>query len=190
MQKAPPGPPRGEVRLRVVGDEKAFDLNGPNRCELISPSQWRAILARLGPDPLGEGTDPTPAFERIEKSRTAIGTLLLNQSVIAGVGNVYRSEVLFLLGIHPETPGRDLSRDWLEALWDELVRLMEIGVRYNRIIVADPKDVGKPRSRMNRSERLQVYKRQRCVACDTSIESWQLGARKIYACPTCQPLAA
>ena len=60
-------------------------------------------------------------------------------------------------------------------------------LRYNRIIIADPKEVGKPRSKMSRKERLLVYKQDKCVQCDSAIESWLLGARKVFACPRCQP---
>ena len=67
-----------------------------------------------------------------------------------------------------------------------MVSLLKIGVRYNRIIIAEPEEIGKPRSRMNRTERLLVYKQPYCGRCDTEIESWLLGARKIFACPTCQ----
>jgi endonuclease-8 len=178
--------PRGQVRLRVVGQQKAFDLNGPNRCEIITKKQWSVIQARLGPDPLREDADAEEAWQRVNRSRAAIGTLLLNQSVIAGVGNVYRSETLYLLGIHPDTPGSALSREEFDALWSKLRALLKIGVRYNRIIIANPADVGKPRSRMNGEECLLVYKRESCVQCDSAIESWLLGARKIYACPHCQ----
>ncbi|MEM6798794.1 MAG: DNA-formamidopyrimidine glycosylase family protein, partial [Planctomycetota bacterium] len=95
---SPPPEPRGAVRLRVVGKEKAFDLNGPNCCELITPAEWDAIRDRLGEDPLRDDHDADLAWQRISRSRAPIGTLLLNQSVIAGVGNIYRSEVLYLLG--------------------------------------------------------------------------------------------
>ncbi len=94
--------PRGQVRLRVIGKTHAFDLNGPNRCELISQQQWNNIRSRLGADPLRADADPQGSWDHVRQSRAAIGTLLLNQSVIAGVGNVYRCEALHLLGIHPE----------------------------------------------------------------------------------------
>ena len=184
--RLPAPEPRGQVRLRAVGETKAFDLNGPNACEVISSKNWFAIQDRLGPDPLRADSDPERAWQRVRRSRAAIGTLLLNQTVIAGVGNVYRSEVLHLLGIHPDTAGNLLSRDQFDALWAKLVELLRIGVRYNRIVVADPKEVGKPRSRMNRHERLLVYKRDKCIECDADIKSWLLGARKIFACPVCQ----
>ena len=186
LHKVPPAEPRGAVRLRVVGAKTAFDLNGPARCELISKSEWQQIQDRLGPDPLRDDADSERAWERIHRSRQAIGKLLMDQSVIAGVGNVYRAEVLFLLGIHPERCGNAITRAEFDALWQKLVELLQIGVKYNRIIIADPKDVGKPRSRMNREERLLIYKHKICVHCDGPVTWWTLGARKAYACDRCQ----
>lgn len=174
------------MRLRVVGKAKAFDLNGPNTCRVITRGEWQDVQARLGADPLRDDSDFEQIWNRISGSRAAIGTLLLNQSVIAGVGNIYRSEVLYLLGIHPETPGQALAREQVKSLWAKLQSLLEIGVKYNRIIIAEPKEIGKPRSRMNRDERLLVYKQPACSRCDTAIESWLLGARKVFACPKCQ----
>lgn len=184
--KTPLPEPRGAVRLRVVGKEKGFDLNGPNRCELISQRQWLKIRGRLGPDPLRKDADPELAWQRIRNSRQAIGKLLMDQSVVAGVGNVYRAEVLFLLGIHPERSGNAISRAEFDALWSKLVELLGIGVKYNRIITADPKEVGKPRRRMLRQERLLIYKHKICTKCDGDIDWWELGARKAYACKRCQ----
>ncbi|MEN1681948.1 MAG: DNA-formamidopyrimidine glycosylase family protein [Planctomycetota bacterium] len=183
---APPPEPRGEVRLRVVGEAKAFDLNGPNCCELLDTAGWEAVRAKLGPDPLRDDADPELMWDRVRKSRAAIGTLLLNQSVVAGVGNIYRSEALHLLDIHPNRPGKELTRDEFDALWDLLVELLNIGVKYNRIIIADPEELGKPRGRMTRDERLLVYKKKQCSYCDSAIDEWQLAARKVFACPACQ----
>ena len=184
--KIPPPEPRGAVRLRVIGDAKAFDLNGPTRCELITKQEWAAVQDRLGPDPLREDADPERVWNRICKSRQAIGKLLMDQSVIAGVGNVYRAEVLFLLGVHPERAGNQITRDEFATLWSRLVELLQIGVRYNRIIVADPQEIGKARSKMNREERLLIYKHKTCTRCDGPIRQWELGARKAYACERCQ----
>jgi endonuclease-8 len=184
--KVPPPEPRGAVRIRVIGEKKAFDLNGPNCCELISKDDWTKIQDRLGPDPLRKDANPELVWERVQKSRQAIGKLLLDQSVVAGVGNVYRAEALFLLGIHPERPGKEVTRSEFDALWKMLVELLEIGVKYNRIIIADPKDIGKPRSKMNREERLLIYKHKICTKCDGEVDWFDLGARKAYACKRCQ----
>lgn len=186
--KSPPPGPRGQVRLRVIGNEKAFDLNGPNCCELLSRPEWEAVRGRLGPDPLRDDADPEALWTRLQKSRGAIGALLLNQAVVAGVGNIYRSEVLHLLDIHPDRPANTLTREEFDAFWELLVELLEIGVKYNRIIIADPADVGKPRSRMTRQERLLVYKKPHCSYCESPIASWLLAARKVFACTKCQVL--
>lgn len=185
-KKLPPPEPQGQVRLRLIGKEKAFDLNGPNACHLVTQSEINAFFDRLGPDPLRSDSNPELAWNRISKSRAAIGTLLLNQEVISGPGNIYRSEVLYLHQIDPELPGKELSREQFDEIWNTLKSLLEIGVRYNKIIIATPEELGKPRSKMGRKESLLVYKRDRCKRCDTKISSWQLGARTVYACTRCQ----
>lgn len=184
--KNPPPEPRGAVRLRLIGTERAFDLNGPNRCALATQEDYDGVLQRLGPDPLREDADPELAWQKISHSRTAIGSLLLNQTVIAGIGNVYRAEILFILGIHPERPGHDIDRATFDRIWKLAVELLRIGVQHNRIITVDRETAGKALSRLNGSERLWVYKRPTCARCDSDIYYWELGARSIYACEKCQ----
>jgi endonuclease-8 len=186
VHKNPAPEPRGAVRVRMIGSQKAFDLNGPTRCELLSPSDYKKLLARLGEDPLQKSANPEIVWKRISRSRAALGTLLLNQSVIAGLGNIYRAEILFLLGIHPEQPGSSLDRETFDRLWQLCVDLLAIGMKYNRIITVDPADIGKPPSRLNRNERLLVYKKPRCTRCNAKIRKWTLGARTMYACEKCQ----
>ena len=184
--RTPAPAPRGAVRLRVVGESHAFDLNGPTACELITSGKTSAITARLGADPLRKDADVDRAWERISHSRAVIGKLLLDQSIIAGVGNVYRAEALFVNQLHPERAGNSLTRDEFNALWKTIVEMLRIGVKYNRIITADPEVVGTSLGRMNRSERLLCYKKESCPRCTAKIQAWELGARKMYACPSCQ----
>lgn len=184
--KLPLPEPRGQVRLRVVGQEAAFDLNGPTACELLTKDEVESIFHRLGPDPLRSDSSVEEAVRRIRKSRRAIGKLLMDQSVIAGIGNIYRAEILHLLCIHPDTPGNALPEEQVVQIWDLAKELLKIGKRYNRIIIADPEQVGKPRSRMNRNERLLIYKKPTCYRCDASVEHWKMDGRTVYACPVCQ----
>ena len=160
---SPPPQPRGEVRLRVVGSVKSFDLNGPAACELLAREELERLRRRLGPDPLRSDADPQRVWDRVRRSRAPIGGLLLDQSVVAGAGNIYRADVLFATGIHPSRPGNSLDRSEFDRLWSTLTRFLQFGLKYNRIINADPRDVGKPRSRMTREERLLVYKRDFCA---------------------------
>lgn len=170
----------------MVGYERAFDLNGPNTCRLLAKDDFQKLTDRIGADPLRGDADPEKAWARISKSRKAIGGLLLDQSVIAGIGNIYRAEILFILGIHPETKGNELSREQFDDIWKSSVRLLEIGLKYNRIITVNRADVDKPLSRLGRGERLQVYKKSRCTRCGNRVKWWEVAARKMYACETCQ----
>ena len=110
-----PPAPRGALRMRWEGagpDGTGVwaDLRGATVCEVLTAPEVAAVLARLGPDPLRPKADPLLAHRRITRSRTAIGALLMDQTVLAGVGNVYRAELLFRHGVSPFRPGRGSRR--------------------------------------------------------------------------------
>ena len=180
--------PVGQVRMRVVGTEWGTDLRGPTACEVIDEAQVSAIVARLGPDPLRRDADPDLAWARITKSRKSIGALLMDQSVIAGVGNVYRSELLFRHHIDPYRLGRDVSETEFADAWTDLVALMKVGVRRGKIVVVRPEhDHGPPSYAPNRP-RTYVYRRagEPCRVCGTPIRTAELEGRNVFWCPTCQ----
>jgi len=180
--------PVGQVRMRIVGAEYGTDLRGPTACELLDEAQVSAIVARLGPDPLRRDADPDLAWERIVKSRKSIGALLMDQRVIAGIGNVYRSELLFRHRIDPYRPGRDISAGEFAAAWTDLVALMKVGVRRGKIVVVRPEhDHGPPSYAPNRP-RTYVYRRagEPCRVCGTPVRTAELEGRNLFWCPTCQ----
>ncbi len=178
--------PRGAVRLRVTGRTHGFDLNGPNVCEIVDAGQLDQIRRRLGEDPLRKDARPLNAWERISRSRAPIGRLLLDQSVIAGVGNIFRSEVLHAAAVHPERAGRQLDRQEFDEVWRLLCDWMNTSVKYNRIITADPAEFGKTAGRLRREERLRIYKKHHCSRCGSPVRQWEMASRKIFACSTCQ----
>ena len=186
--RTPMPEPRGQVRMRIVGTEYGTDLRGPTACEVIDEAQLDSILARLGPDPLRDDADPAAAWARIGKSRKAIGALLMDQSVLAGVGNVYRSELLFRHGIDPYRPGRDVGEAEFDAAWTDLVELMKVGVRRGRIIVVRPEDDHGEPGYGPRRPRTYVYRRtgQPCRLCETPIRTAVMEGRNLFWCPACQ----
>ncbi|MFT4627033.1 MAG: endonuclease-8 [Myxococcota bacterium] len=197
--KAPPPEPRGAVRLRLVGDDHAWDLIGPAQCALLSPAAAQAKLDSLGEDPLRDDANPARVLQILCKTRRTLGAVLLDQSVIAGVGNVYRSELAFLAGVSPSARSCDLSADTHAALWANSVTLLRIGTRHNAIRVVGEEGVIGPvggeavdsaartQSSGARRDRLWVYKCRACRVCGTPIVSAQIAARTAYLCPTCQP---
>lgn len=178
--------PRDAVRLRLRGEQRTIDLSGPTVCELTERAALAPLFARLGPDPLRADAEPERAWAKISRSRAPIGALLLNQSVIAGLGNIYRAEILHILEIHPQRPGNAITRAQFERIWSLAVQLLEVGVKYNRIITADPLTLGKPYSRFKREERLLIYQRPECPRCGADVYYWELGSRTVYACDACQ----
>jgi endonuclease-8 len=185
---APPPPaPKDTVRLRISGLQATVDLIGATECRLIDPSVRDAVVARLGPDPLRRDAKPDRAFAKLQRRRTPVGAALMDQSVVAGVGNVYRAEVLNVLGIHPLLPANELTKEQFDELWKLLVGWLRHGVKDRVIITVDPKVVGKPRSRIRKGEALWVYKQDRCRRCGTEVRRWDLSGRWAYACETCQP---
>jgi endonuclease VIII len=182
--------PRGALRLRLEGDGVYADLRGPTRCEIVTPQEKATIAERLGPDPLRRGADGDRAWARITRSQVAIGALLMDQSVLAGVGNVYRAEVLYRAGVNPYRAGRDLGfQTWL-AMWQDLGALMRDGLRRGGIITTHPQDRTKPGRRVRPEDAHYVYRRSGspCRRCGTEIRTAVMVARNLFWCPTCQPV--
>ncbi|WP_339129352.1 DNA-formamidopyrimidine glycosylase family protein [Streptomyces sp. f51] len=188
----PAPPPTDTVRLRLVNDTAYVDLRGPTTCALITDAEKSAIHERLGPDPLRPDADPAAAYRRVSRSRTTIAALLMDQKVIAGVGNVYRAEVLFRHGIDPYRAGKDLgARQW-DAIWADLVDLMREGVRNNRIDTVRPEHtpeaMGRPPRVDDHGGEVYVYRRAHlpCHICGGEISTADLAARNLFWCPGCQ----
>ncbi|MBQ1088243.1 MULTISPECIES: Fpg/Nei family DNA glycosylase [Streptomyces] len=189
---APAPPPTDTVRLRLADATSYVDLRGPTTCALITDAEKDAIHARLGPDPLRPDADPGLAYARVRRSRTTIAALLMDQKVIAGVGNVYRAEVLFRHGVDPYRAGRDIGPALWDALWADLVELMREGVRNNRIDTVRPEHtpeaMGRPPRVDDHGGEVYVYRRATlpCHICGGEIRTADLAARNLFWCPGCQ----
>jgi DNA-formamidopyrimidine glycosylase len=179
--------PVGQVRARFSNDQAAADLRGPTVCEVISAEEVAAVENRLGPDPLNANPKNREAerfISRVLASRTSIGLQLMNQDVIAGIGNVYRAELLFRAGIDPHTPGNLIPREQLQAIWDDSVTLLKVGVAKGIMITRDELFKKRPK----KEDRYFAYKREGlpCRECGTNIAIELMAARKLYWCPGCQ----
>lgn len=189
---AAPAPPLGEVRVRISSADLAADLTGPQQCVLRTAPELQAQLARLGPDPLRPDADPELAWDRIRRSSRPIAALLMDQAVLAGVGNVYRAEVLFRQRIKPHVEGRNLRRRSWQAIWDDLVTLMPQGVRDNRIDTVRPEHtpeaMGRPPRVDDHGGEVYVYRRaqQPCLVCGSRIRTEVLAGRNLFWCGRCQ----
>ena len=181
--------PIGQVRLRLATDTAYADLRGAIICGLVTEAERDAVVARSGPDPLREDADPDRAWQRIRRSGAPIGGLLLDQKVVAGIGNVYRAELLFRARMDPHRPGSAVPEDELRALWRDWVKLLRIGVETGQMLTIDGlRGARRAAALANRADRHWVYKREGlpCRRCGTSIALETMQGRKLYWCPGCQ----
>lgn len=187
---AGPPAPVGAVRVRLAGAHGWADLRGATTCHAITEAEADAVLARLGPDPLRNLPGDKEGFiTGVRARKTPIAALLMDQKVIAGVGNVYRAELLFRQGLDPWLPGRSLDAEAAVGLWEDTVSVMSDGVRDGRIITTPPGYWTEPAAGLPAPEESHfVYRRHGldCRNCGNPVALTDLGARKLYWCPACQ----
>eukprot|EP01037_Dinobryon_pediforme_P012162 gene12162-12249_t len=180
--KRPALEPRGAVRVRLLSKTHVIDINGPNTCELLDGEARLSLISRIGPDVLRKDADPKRAWSKISASRLSIGQLLMDQAVIGGIGNIYRSEILWRQKLHPETPGKNVDFSVFERIWHDAVHLLEIGVRHNAIITND----SAIESRSKYGERVNIFNKAACPLCGSNIRKFEIAARRAFVCETCQ----
>lgn len=180
------GPPLRQVRLRLSTGDVAWDLIAPSRCGLLDEAGRADLVESLGPDPLRADADPQDAGRRLRAHAGSVGAALMDQAVLAGVGNVFRAEALHRCGIAPTRPARAVSEADTNALWSVLVDLMSLAVEDGRIVTVDAADEQERRSIPEERAR-RVYKQQRCYDCGTTVVAEPLAGRTSYSCPRCQP---
>nr|WP_246256310.1 zinc finger domain-containing protein [Isoptericola halotolerans] len=208
-----PAAPRGAVRLRLLAAHAVADLTGPTACEVLTPQEKAAVEARLGPDPIrpdggrrSQDAARDAFVSRVRRSRVTVGQQLMDQAVIAGVGNIYRAEALFRARVDPLRPGREVPADALAGTWDDLVVLMRDGATTGRIVTTRPEHrgggapthgEGRRRTRQNTDgdpaavpadEAFYVYHRDGspCRVCGAPVLLEGLAGRNLFWCGTCQ----
>jgi endonuclease-8 len=184
----------GQVRLRLSTPGHVGDLRGPNLCAVVTPEQVQAVTSRLGPDPLRPDADPELAWRKVSRSGRTIAELLMDQAVVAGVGNVYRCEVLFRQRVDPFRPGREVRRRTWDAVWDDLVDLMPLGVATGRIVTV-AEQVVQVKADLARGEldpleqrTSFVYRRagEPCRVCGSRVRTRVVAGRNLFWCGRCQ----
>jgi endonuclease VIII len=173
-----------QVRLRLASDQVAWDLIAPSTCELLDEDGMRRVVSGLGPDPLRDDADMAAAVAALGADPRPVGAVLLDQAVVAGVGNVFRNEALHALGVHPSRPAGSMDEAQLTELWQVLQRMMAQAVEDGRIITVDAAD----RLAVPESASRRVYKQDRCHDCGAPVTVSKVGGRTAYHCPVEQVL--
>ncbi|WP_341360491.1 zinc finger domain-containing protein [Georgenia sp. M64] len=189
-----PPAPRGAVRVRLLGEHGVADLTGPTACEVVTAQEKAAVQGRLGPDPLRSDGDPEAFVRAVRTTRRPVGELLMDQAVLAGVGNIYRAEALYRARLHPRRAGRDVPAARLRAMWADLRELMADGVATGRIVTTRPEhrnhlgEAGDVALVPDDDDRWYVYHRsgRPCLVCGTKVSEAEMAGRRVFWCPRCQ----
>jgi len=163
------------------------ELRGPMDCSVYTQEKWDGLLKRLGGDPLN-GDGPEKMISKVGKSRKSIGELLMDQSVAAGIGNIYRAELLYRARLSPFIAGNRVADETLRSIWKEAGELMKAGMVDRRIVTTKPADRPHKKGQALKEEAHYVYRRngRPCLVCGTTILKKEMAGRNLFWCPTCQ----
>ncbi|WJZ48427.1 Fpg/Nei family DNA glycosylase [Actinomycetia phage DSL-LC01] len=177
------------TRLRVQNDAYISDLSGPTACEIMTYDEMIKKKSSLGEDPIHESANPEIVWQKIKKSRKSVGLLLMDQAVVAGIGNVYRAELLFLSNVSPFIPGKDLDEQTFRKMWKDSVDLLRLGAEDGKIKTVLEEHLTDDEVKLHGcTQTSYVYKRtgNPCRKCGSNIMSDDMGGRTVYWCPSCQ----
>lgn len=171
------------------GDQLRFqDLRQFGFMHLVPDQELDQVsgLAALGVEPLSPGFTREYLAEALKRRKIKIKQFLLDQTIIAGIGNIYADESLFAAGIHPERVAASLTDEEIDRLFASIRRVLEAGVAYRGTSVSDYVDgEGQPGEYQNF---LNVYAREgkACPVCGAPILRYKVGGRSSHHCPNCQ----
>eukprot|EP00211_Chloroparvula_japonica_P006323 CAMPEP_0119145214 /NCGR_PEP_ID=MMETSP1310-20130426/37184_1 /TAXON_ID=464262 /ORGANISM="Genus nov. species nov., Strain RCC2339" /LENGTH=417 /DNA_ID=CAMNT_0007137013 /DNA_START=201 /DNA_END=1454 /DNA_ORIENTATION=+ len=178
----PPGSaPSKNTRLRlehkdVVGHLSAMTLKHGG-VDLFETKR-----ATLGPDPLRADADPERLWTGLRKAKKSIGEVLMDQALVAGIGNIWRAEILFLARVHPGLAAMNITRPQFESLWSTSVTLLKKGFQTGSVVTVTEEEAAK-------GLRRYVYNQSHCGRCQAGVRSYpDKNKRTVYFCPVCQKM--
>ena len=185
---APLGPHTRVVWSLDDGNELHFvDPRKFGRVALLADDDVAALHARLGPEPL-DGLTPALLGDKLRRRSSAIKTVLLDQTVVAGIGNIYADEALFRAGIHPQRPASSLSEQEIARLTDAARSVLSSAVERHGTTLSDEQFRGLEGRMGENQGYLAVFRRtgEPCPTCGTPVGRIRLGGRSTHFCPHCQ----
>ncbi len=177
-------PQKHDHLLLSLSDATTLVFTDPRkfgRVWLISATEQ--ILAGLGPEPFDPAFTASSLYEQLRGRSRQLKPLLLDQTFIAGLGNIYTDEALNLAGLHPLTRSDQITAAQAEKLWNAIRQVLETGIANNGASIDWVYRGGEFQNHF------RVYGRagEPCPACNTPVERIVVGQRGTHLCPTCQP---
>lgn len=178
-------PEKHDRLILTLSDDRSLIFNDPRKFGRIwlvdNPDD---VLSELGPEPLDQNFTLQNLYERLHTHHRQLKPLLLDQTFIAGLGNIYTDEALFVAGLHPQTITDSITTEQAEMLWHGIREILQEGIRRN----------GSSIDWVYRGGEFQNYFRvygrhgKPCPICGTAIQRIILNQRGTHFCPTCQSI--
>jgi formamidopyrimidine-DNA glycosylase len=182
-------PPHLAIRFSFHegGDLLYVDVRRFGHLIRYSPTEWKQETRRLGPEPLGPELTGPGLHASLQRSRAPIRSWLLDQTKVAGIGNIYAAEALFRAGIHPKRRALSLDLQESKALFKGIREVLEEAVRAQGTTLRDYRTASGDRGGFGPA--LLIYGREGegCVSCKAMVERIVFGNRSAFFCPHCQP---
>lgn len=162
------------------------DLRKFANVRLVGPERLNEILSELGPEPLSDDFTLERLAERLEGRKTAIKKLLMDQKLVAGVGNIYADEILFQAGVRPTRSASDLKKKELKAIYLALREVLAKAIAFRGTSVSDFRDADGRKGDYQNIRWVYFRHGEPCLKCGTTIEKIKVGNRGTHFCPSCQ----
>ncbi|WP_394651497.1 bifunctional DNA-formamidopyrimidine glycosylase/DNA-(apurinic or apyrimidinic site) lyase [uncultured Acinetobacter sp.] len=154
----------------------------------LNDEHQKKLIDTLGPEPLSDAFNADYLYEKLRTKQVGIKIAIMDNHVVVGVGNIYATESLFNLGIHPAQPANTLSSEQIAGLVVEIKRILSYAIQLGGSTLRDYTNAMGENGYFQQT--LLAYGRagEMCVNCETTLENIKLGQRASVFCPQCQPL--
>lgn len=154
----------------------------------LNDEHQKKLIDTLGPEPLSDAFNADYLYEKLRTKQVGIKIAIMDNHVVVGVGNIYATESLFNLGIHPAQPANTLSSEQIAGLVVEIKRILSHAIQLGGSTLRDYTNAMGENGYFQQT--LLAYGRagEMCVNCETTLENMKLGQRASVFCPQCQPL--
>ena len=156
------------------------------RVRFLENKEERDYFKNIGPEPLGKSFKSDYLYQSIKRRNTVLKAVLLNQKVVAGLGNIYVDEACYAAGVSPHLPGKSISREQARSLYQSIKNILQKSIKYRGTSISDYRDPDNNQGGFQ--TRLQVYARagQKCKRCGSIIQKGVVAQRGTHWCAGCQ----
>lgn len=192
----PPGPLSAKVNTYIHllftfdnGQQLALsDLRKFAKAEVLSENELKKELSSLGPEPLEKDFTPERFKQCLREKKGKIKQVLMDQSVIAGIGNIYSDESLWRAKVHPLKEVSQLSEKELKNIYQALRKVLSLAINLCGESISDYRTPSGETGFFDKARKVYRREGEKCNRCGATIKRIKLAGRSAHFCPSCQPL--